>query len=300
MDQALLAFYTLTITAGGVATAAAFFLHARLRSSVTLAVTVVTTAFTGALARNVVAYYLQAAGETGSVISAVLTGVGVVLGLAVYGGVFAVLRAADGELTALHAAVAGVAIVSQVGRAIVIGLGMTRLAEAIRLPAIAMISLYLLYAGIVLWRARHRIESVTVGALLGRLGVVLMVFAPLSTGVYAGLSMIPPSFRPPVSLDYLLAIAWSMVLVTSFERYLRKPEVDLESGVSRAFLSMYGITEREAEVIEQVAQGKSNQQVADALFVSLSTVRTHLYNVFQKTGARNRVELLTLARSQPD
>jgi len=69
----------------------------------------------------------------------------------------------------------------------------------------------------------------------------------------------------------------------------------IEGGkISDAFISTYKITKREAEVVELISHGLTNQQIADRLYVSLTTVRTHIYNVFQKTGAESRVHLLRL------
>ncbi|MFO0679923.1 MAG: response regulator transcription factor [Polyangiaceae bacterium] len=51
------------------------------------------------------------------------------------------------------------------------------------------------------------------------------------------------------------------------------------------------LTEREDEVIVAVARGLTNQEIAKALHVSLSTVKTHVANVMAKIGARNRVEI---------
>ncbi|MEM6325494.1 MAG: response regulator transcription factor [Bacteroidota bacterium] len=51
------------------------------------------------------------------------------------------------------------------------------------------------------------------------------------------------------------------------------------------------LTDREEEVLVAVAKGLTNAEVADALFVSLSTVKTHLSSLMWKLEARNRVEL---------
>ena len=50
------------------------------------------------------------------------------------------------------------------------------------------------------------------------------------------------------------------------------------------------LTEREEEVLVQVARGRTNAEIADDLHISLSTVKTHLASLMQKLGARNRVE----------
>ncbi|MFC6016768.1 response regulator [Plantactinospora solaniradicis] len=51
-----------------------------------------------------------------------------------------------------------------------------------------------------------------------------------------------------------------------------------------------GLTQREAEVLGQIAQGRTNAEIAAALFVAETTVKTHVNNVFAKIGARNRTE----------
>ncbi len=55
------------------------------------------------------------------------------------------------------------------------------------------------------------------------------------------------------------------------------------------------LTDRELDVVRLVAKGRTNQEVAAELFVSLSTVKTHLGSVFTKLGARNRVEIAAWA-----
>lgn len=51
------------------------------------------------------------------------------------------------------------------------------------------------------------------------------------------------------------------------------------------------LTEREEEVLLAVALGHTNAEIAEELFISLSTVKTHLASLMNKLGARNRVEL---------
>ena len=51
------------------------------------------------------------------------------------------------------------------------------------------------------------------------------------------------------------------------------------------------LTEREEQVLVAVARGLTNHEVADELYISLSTVKTHLGSLMSKLGVRNRVEL---------
>ena len=57
-----------------------------------------------------------------------------------------------------------------------------------------------------------------------------------------------------------------------------------------------GITEMEYRVLELLAAGYSNNAIVEKLFVSDSTVRTHLRNIFMKLKARNRTHAVAIAR----
>lgn len=56
------------------------------------------------------------------------------------------------------------------------------------------------------------------------------------------------------------------------------------------------ISDRELEVLEQVAKGLSNQQIADTLFVSVNTVKTHLKNLYEKLEVKRRTQAVEKAR----
>lgn len=51
-----------------------------------------------------------------------------------------------------------------------------------------------------------------------------------------------------------------------------------------------GLTPRELEILERIAEGLSNREIAERLFVSENTVKTHSSRVFDKLGARRRTQ----------
>jgi DNA-binding CsgD family transcriptional regulator len=57
------------------------------------------------------------------------------------------------------------------------------------------------------------------------------------------------------------------------------------------FEALYGISEREIEIIRLVAEGMSNKMIAGELYISETTVKTHMYRILQKTGFENRTIL---------
>lgn len=67
------------------------------------------------------------------------------------------------------------------------------------------------------------------------------------------------------------------------------------TGAARAAV-VEPLSERERDVLRQVAQLKSTEEVADDLFLSVNTVKTHLKNIFRKLGANRRGEAVRLAQ----
>jgi DNA-binding CsgD family transcriptional regulator/pimeloyl-ACP methyl ester carboxylesterase len=81
--------------------------------------------------------------------------------------------------------------------------------------------------------------------------------------------------------------------VLAIEEFLRGlPEVPIAPSAS------YRLSEREVQVLRMIAAGKSNQQIADALVISLSTVLHHVTNILTKTGCSNRTEAAVYARDR--
>ena len=61
-------------------------------------------------------------------------------------------------------------------------------------------------------------------------------------------------------------------------------------------LERLGISKRELEVLELIARGLSNQEIADKLFVSLNTVKTHVSNLFLKLEVSRRTQAIQKAK----
>jgi NarL family two-component system response regulator LiaR len=58
---------------------------------------------------------------------------------------------------------------------------------------------------------------------------------------------------------------------------------------------LFELTEREQEVLNLVAQGNSNQQIAEALFVTIATVKAHISNILSKLQVSSRAEAIAYA-----
>ena len=61
-------------------------------------------------------------------------------------------------------------------------------------------------------------------------------------------------------------------------------------------VSQLELSKRELEILSLLAQGHSNQEIAAKLFISLSTVKTHLQNLFEKLAVKRRTQAVEKAR----
>ena len=57
-----------------------------------------------------------------------------------------------------------------------------------------------------------------------------------------------------------------------------------------------GLTQREAEILSLIAQGLTNGEIAERLFLSSHTIKTHINRIFAKTGSRDRVAAIVYAQ----
>jgi DNA-binding CsgD family transcriptional regulator len=59
----------------------------------------------------------------------------------------------------------------------------------------------------------------------------------------------------------------------------------------------YGLSKREQEIFILMLEGKSNKEIGDTLFISVKTVKNHIYNIFQKLGVNSRIKLYVFIRN---
>lgn len=89
--------------------------------------------------------------------------------------------------------------------------------------------------------------------------------------------------------DALLAPSVTRRLV---EEFVRHPRPAAARAVERRLSQL---TDRERDLLAQVASGRSNSEIADLLVVSLSTVKTHVSRLLTKLDARDRTQLVVIA-----
>lgn len=94
------------------------------------------------------------------------------------------------------------------------------------------------------------------------------------------------------SIPYLI---FGVVLFYYFGSFLlantltTRPEMEPQDLADR-----YGLSPRELEVLPLLNRGLSNREIAEAMYISLATVKTHLHKIYEKTGVKSRYELFGL------
>ena len=105
-----------------------------------------------------------------------------------------------------------------------------------------------------------------------------------------------------LSLEFymgILAVGFAALGVWMGMRLTRRKEVLVPVSnfqFDPARLEKYNISKREYEVLELMAKGLSNQEIADKLFVSLNTVKTHSASLFIKLDVKRRTQAVQRAK----
>ncbi|WP_018127173.1 response regulator transcription factor [Balneola vulgaris] len=93
-----------------------------------------------------------------------------------------------------------------------------------------------------------------------------------------------------VAIGFLIFGVW-------LGRKLTTPSLPTNSHeINHAAIAHLQLSDRELEVLQEAATGKSNQQIAESLFLSIHTVKTHLSNVYEKLEVKRRTEAIMKAK----
>ncbi len=139
--------------------------------------------------------------------------------------------------------------------------------------------------GSVSWESRRKLPV---------MGILFVAFAlVLIVDMFRGL------FPPLLSLDrgYVILPGFyaylNLFLATSHFRDWERSDSG-GADPSPSLLERHGISDREREVLGLLAQGQTYREIADSLCVSMATIKSHVSHLYEKTGTRNKVELINL------
>lgn len=89
--------------------------------------------------------------------------------------------------------------------------------------------------------------------------------------------------------EYFLLPSITAKVMSEFKRMARTPRIVQNEMIAR-------LSERELEVLRQVASGKSNREIAETLVIAEGTVKNHLTSILAKLEARDRMQAVVKAR----
>jgi DNA-binding NarL/FixJ family response regulator len=143
-------------------------------------------------------------------------------------------------------------------------------------------------------------RRVTGDPTLAATRVVILTTFDLDEYVHEGLRAGASGFllKDTMPVDLIQVVAAGDALIAPrimrrlIEEFVRRPE---PAGAAAASAALDHLTDREREVLELVAKGQSNAEIAAALYVSHATVKTHVSRLLMKLDARDRAQLVVIA-----
>jgi DNA-binding CsgD family transcriptional regulator len=146
------------------------------------------------------------------------------------------------------------------------------------------------------WGSRLKVLAAAYTAVFFALTTVTLTWGALSQISRT----LAPSLDVLIEVAYnIIVVAWLAPLVSWSDRSRSSQDPDrVIVGVPDVGHGR-GITKRESEIIGLICEGKTNKEIADQLFISVTTVKDHNQAIFQKLGVRNRTEVTRLILSKP-
>lgn len=129
--------------------------------------------------------------------------------------------------------------------------------------------------------------------------IFMLLVGLLLRGSSLALNEVPKWALPFLILVYFLSPLIALWYLRQRSDILFEPigAVRVNTDKKEALFEKYQITPREQEIIEQICLGKTNQQIADTLFISLQTVKDHTHRIYTKVGIHSRMKLVRMVNS---
>lgn len=94
----------------------------------------------------------------------------------------------------------------------------------------------------------------------------------------------------------IIAIVFFIIGIFIHKKSLQKPYLP-KKEINHKKIEALEISKREYEVLLKIAEGLSNKEIANALFLSESTIKTHVSNLLVKLDAKRRTQAVQIAKS---
>jgi len=94
--------------------------------------------------------------------------------------------------------------------------------------------------------------------------------------------------------DYYITAVAVLFLIAGF--FISKQKASDETTLADNQNLLSTLTAKELSILQQIAEGKSNKEIAALNFVEVSTIKTHINNIYTKLGLKNRREALAFCK----
>lgn len=95
----------------------------------------------------------------------------------------------------------------------------------------------------------------------------------------------------------ILGIIFLLIGFWVAKRYFTGPTIDSSVSINANLAAKLDLSEREIEVLEGINKGLTNLEIASELFISESTVKTHVGNLYSKLDVKRRTQAIQKART---
>lgn len=123
----------------------------------------------------------------------------------------------------------------------------------------------------------------------------LLIFAIILLFQFSKYALISNNLQLEIVIA-VIAIVFFFVGIYIHKKSLQKPIIS-SSEINYKKIEALAISKREYEVLLKIAEGLSNKEIADALFLSESTIKTHVSNLLVKLEAKRRTQAIQIAKS---
>jgi len=137
--------------------------------------------------------------------------------------------------------------------------------------------------------------------LIIRYGLVIALFLLASRWLDYGLFSNVLSFEVYVGILALLFTGfgiWMGLRLTNPHRTQQEVPSRTNFKLDTDAIAAAGISPREYEVLQKIAEGKSNQEIAESLFISLSTVKSHVSHLYEKLDVKRRTQAIQVGQER--
>jgi|WetSurMetagenome_2_1015567.scaffolds.fasta_scaffold00059_4 DNA-binding CsgD family transcriptional regulator len=127
---------------------------------------------------------------------------------------------------------------------------------------------------------RIKIAAIYIAGIISQVLSIILIKEDIVMALAFAFLLFGSTAAIPVFLNYFVVFRINQKSVSPVKENIKD------------FFGRYEISAREADIVKEICQGLSNQEIADKLFISLQTVKDHTHRIYIKTNVRNRMQLM--------